>query len=77
MRGLLVKDGKNHKSKKIISNFIKNKKMESVSQVATNVKEDVKSTVTTKYLVGVGVGLAVLFATVWVVGKAWRKSQKA
>jgi hypothetical protein len=51
--------------------------MESVSSVATNVKEDVKSTVTTKYLVGVGVGLAVLFATVWVVGKAWRKSQKA
>jgi hypothetical protein len=51
--------------------------MESVSQVATNVKEDVKSTVTTKYLVGVGVGLAVLFATVWVVGKAWSKSQKS
>ena len=51
--------------------------MESVKEVATNVKEDVKSTVTTEYLVGVGVGLAVLFATVWVVGKAWRKSQKA
>jgi hypothetical protein len=51
--------------------------MESVKEVATNVKEDVKSTVTTKYLVGVGVGLAVLFATVWVVGKAWRKSQKS
>jgi hypothetical protein len=50
--------------------------MESVKEVATNVKEDVKSTVTTKYLVGVGVGLAVLFATVWVVGKAWKKSQK-
>ena len=33
--------------------------MESVKEVATNVKEDVKSTVTTKYLVGVGVGLAV------------------
>jgi len=44
---------------------------------ATEVKEDLKSTLTTKYLVGVGVGLAVLFATVWVVGKAWRKSQKA
>lgn len=31
---------------------------------------------TTKYLVGVGSGLLVLFATVWVVGKAWKKSQK-
>lgn len=51
--------------------------MESVAQVAQEVKKDVKSTVTTQYLVGVGVGLAVLFATVWVVGKAWRKSQKA
>jgi hypothetical protein len=51
--------------------------METVAQTAENVKEDVKSTVTTQYLVGVGVGLAVLFATVWVVGKAWRKSQKA
>ena len=30
---------------------------------------------TTKYLVGVGTGLLVLFATVWVVGKAWKKSQ--
>jgi len=47
-----------------------------IEQKAIEVKEDVKSTVTTKYLVGVGVGLAVLFATVWVVGKAWRKSQK-
>ena len=50
--------------------------MESISKVTTDIKEDVKSTVTTKYLVGVGVGLAVLFATVWVVGKAWKKSQK-
>lgn len=50
--------------------------MESVAKTAENVKEDVKSTVTTKYLVSVGVGLAVLFATVWVVGKAWKKSQK-
>ena len=31
---------------------------------------------TTKYLIGVGSGLLVLFATVWVVGKAWKKSQK-
>jgi hypothetical protein len=30
---------------------------------------------TTKYLVGVGTGLLVIFATVWVVGKAWKKSQ--
>lgn len=32
---------------------------------------------TTQYVVGVGTGLAVLFAVVWVVGKAWKKSQKA
>lgn len=32
---------------------------------------------TTQYIVGVGTGLAVLFAVVWVVGKAWKKSQKA
>jgi multisubunit Na+/H+ antiporter MnhB subunit len=51
--------------------------MGTVEQKVENVTEDVKSTVTTKYLVSVGVGLAVLFATVWVVGKAWRKSQKA
>lgn len=51
--------------------------METVAETAKTVKEDVKETVTTKYLVGVGVGLAVLFATVWVVGKAWKKSQKA
>ena len=51
--------------------------MEKVSEVATNVKEDVKSTVTTNYLVGVGLGLTVLFATVWVVGNAWKKSQKS
>jgi hypothetical protein len=40
-----------------------------------NVVTEVKSNLTTKYLVNVGVGLAVLFATVWVVGKAWKKSQ--
>jgi multisubunit Na+/H+ antiporter MnhB subunit len=51
--------------------------MESVAQTTEEVKKDVKETVTTKYLVSVGVGLVVLFATVWVVGKAWRKSQKA
>ena len=32
---------------------------------------------TTRYLIGVGTGLLVLFATVWVVGKAWKKSQKS
>jgi len=48
-----------------------------LAEKTTEVKEDLKSTVTTQYLVGVGVGLAVLFATVWVVGKAWRKSQKS
>lgn len=38
---------------------------------------DDNSTKTTKsYLMEVGVGLAVLFATVWVVGRAWKKSQK-
>ena len=32
---------------------------------------------TTQYVVGVGTGLVVLFAVVWVVGKAWKKSQNA
>jgi len=32
---------------------------------------------TTQYLLGVGTGLLVLFATVWVIGKAWKKSQKS
>jgi hypothetical protein len=40
-----------------------------------NTSKDSKDS-TTKYLVGVGTGLLVLFATVWVVGKAWKKSQK-
>ncbi len=31
---------------------------------------------TGSYLTRVGVGLAILFATVYVVGKAWKKSQK-
>jgi hypothetical protein len=30
-----------------------------------------------KKVVGIGVSVAVLFATVWVVGRAWKKSQKA
>ena len=38
--------------------------------------DDSSKNATTKYLVGVGTGLLVLFATVWVVGKAWKKSQK-
>jgi hypothetical protein len=40
-------------------------------------KDDSGKDSTTKYLVGVGTGLLVLFATVWVVGKAWKKSQKS
>jgi multisubunit Na+/H+ antiporter MnhB subunit len=44
---------------------------------AENVATEVKSNLTTNYLISVGVGLAVLFATVWVVGKAWKKSQKS
>jgi hypothetical protein len=39
-------------------------------------KDDVAKNPTTKYLVGVASGLVVLFVTVWVVGKAWKKSQK-
>ena len=31
---------------------------------------------TTQYVIGVGTGLLVLFAVVYVVGKAWKKSQK-
>lgn len=31
---------------------------------------------TVKKAVGVALSIAVLFATVWVVGKAWRTSQK-
>jgi hypothetical protein len=30
-----------------------------------------------KKVVGISVSVAVLFATVWVVGRAWKKSQKA
>jgi hypothetical protein len=56
---------------KLISNFIKNKKMENFF------KDDSSKNSTTQYLVGVGTGLLVLFATVWVVGKAWKKSQKS
>jgi hypothetical protein len=29
-----------------------------------------------KKAVGVGVSVAVLFATIWVVGRAWKQSQK-
>jgi hypothetical protein len=29
-----------------------------------------------KRVVGIGVSVAVLFATVWVVGRAWKQSQK-
>jgi hypothetical protein len=38
---------------------------------------DDNSTSSTKnYLIEVGTGLVVLFATIWVIGKAWKKSQK-
>lgn len=30
-----------------------------------------------KKAIGVGLSVAVLFATVWVVGRAWKQSQKA
>lgn len=40
-------------------------------------KDDAGKDSTTQYLLGVGTGLLVLFATVWVVGKAWKKSQKS
>jgi len=30
-----------------------------------------------KTTIGVGLSVAVLFATVWVVGRAWKQSQKA
>jgi hypothetical protein len=38
--------------------------------------ENKNTSTTTNYLVEVGTGLLVLFATIWVVGKAWKKSQK-
>lgn len=38
--------------------------------------ENKSASTTTNYLVEVGTGLLVLFATIWVVGKAWKKSQK-
>jgi hypothetical protein len=38
--------------------------------------DDNATTSTKNYLVEVVVGLGVLFATIWVVGKAWKKSQK-
>jgi hypothetical protein len=42
-----------------------------------NKSKDSGKDTTTQYLLGVGTGLLVLFATVWVVGKAWKKSQKS
>lgn len=42
-----------------------------------SIKEDLGKNSTTQYLLGVGTGLLLLFATVWVVGKAWKKSQKS
>jgi len=40
------------------------------------VDDNNNASTTTNYLVEVGTGLLVLFATIWVVGKAWKKSQK-
>lgn len=40
-----------------------------------NSNENKKAT-TTQTVVAVGVSLAVLFATIWVVGRAWKTSQK-
>jgi hypothetical protein len=45
-----------------------------MDDILTENKSSTKST--TKYLVGVGAGLLVLFTTIWVAGKAWKKSQK-
>jgi hypothetical protein len=39
------------------------------------VKEEKKDIVTKA--IGLGLSVAVLFATVWVVGRAWKQSQKA
>ena len=41
----------------------------------TGAKEGKKDIVTKA--VGLGLSVAVLFATVWVVGRAWKQSQKA
>lgn len=38
--------------------------------------DDTNTSSTKSYLVEVGAGLVILFATIWVVGKAWKKSQK-
>lgn len=38
--------------------------------------DDTSTSSTKNYLVEVGAGLVVLFATIWVIGKAWKKSQK-
>jgi hypothetical protein len=39
--------------------------------------KDRKKGDTAQAVVAVGVSLAVLFATIWVVGRAWKTSQKA
>jgi hypothetical protein len=43
--------------------------------VENNSKNEKQKSFTTA-LVGVGASLLVLFATVWVVGSAWKKSQQ-
>jgi hypothetical protein len=52
--------------------------MEEVTSVVspeTGAKEEKKDIVTKA--IGLGLSVAVLFATVYVVGKAWKQSQKA
>lgn len=44
----------------------------SVPLLATDKKKDLTTT-----LVSVGASALVIFATVWLVGKAWQRSQKA
>lgn len=50
--------------------------VDSVLPTSTPLASDKKKDLTTT-LVSVGASALVLFVTVWVVGKAWQKSQKA
>lgn len=53
-----------------------NEIVENVLPTSTPLASDGKKKNLTTTVVSVGVSVLVLFATVWVVGKAWRKSQK-
>jgi len=50
--------------------------LDNLAVTKTNLKEEKKGN-TVQAVVAVGVSLAVLFATIWVVGRAWKTSQKA